>query len=238
VRIRTASLHQLTPHSTGNGRGARELAPRPSRFISLSVALVQAQIEMALASVLAHVPDAEVRLVGTASSMVRGIDLPANDVDVLFRQRADVDAWFNALTGVVEVDTAPVWLADAYQYFARVRVHGIVVELSTVENECEHDTVECLGEGPWRHCDVLECDGWRIAAVATELRLITEVSRGRTDRYRPIIGHLQVAGCDAALLRRGLDNAGVASEQADALLRELSVSVRLDSGIPLSPKKE
>src|SRR5690242_7756515 len=70
--------------------GARELAPRPSRFISLSVALVQAQIEMALASVLAHVPDAEVRLVGTASSMVRGIDLPANDVDVLFRQRADV----------------------------------------------------------------------------------------------------------------------------------------------------
>lgn len=200
--------------------------------------MVRAQIEMALASVLAHVPDAEVRLVGTASSMLRGIDLPANDVDVLFRQRADVDAWFEALTGIVDVDTAPVWLADAYQYFARVRVDGIVVELSTVEIEVDDDTVECLGEGPWRHCDVLACDGWPIAAVATELRLITEVSRGRTDRYRPIIRHLQVAGCDRALLRRGLDNAGVASEQAESLLSELSVSLGLDSGIPLSPEKE
>jgi len=195
------------------------------------MALEHADVETALTSLLPEVPHAEVRLVGTASSVLRGIPLTANDVDILFRQRSDVHAWFDALSGVVEVDTAPVWLADACQYFARVSAHGVVVELSTVEIESEYDTVECLGEGPWRHFDVLDRRRWSIPAVATELRLITEVSRGRADRYRPMIDHLRVAGCDLALLRRGLQNAGIASDEAEALLSALSVSIVPDSGI-------
>ena len=42
------------------------------------------------------------------------------------------------------------------------------------------------------------------AAVASELRLLTEVARARDDRYQAIAAHLSVMGCDQTLIARGL----------------------------------
>jgi hypothetical protein len=190
------------------------------------VTLSRAQVEGSLASMLMRVPDAEVRIVGTASSVLRGIDLPANDVDILFRDRAGVEAWFDPLSAHLDVDTAPTWIAESQQYFARIRDGAVTVELSTVELESDSDTMECFGPGPWQHFDLVRCGAGTVPAVATELRLITEVSRGRRDRVRPIIDHLRAVGCDTELLRRGLAHAGVAPDETGRIIAALAPSDR------------
>jgi hypothetical protein len=124
------------------------------------------------------------------------------------------------------VETPPGWIADAQQYFARVRADGVAVELSTVEIESESDTMECVGVGPWLHFDVVNCGAGRISAVATELRLITEVIRSREDRYRPIVGYLRRHGCDIGLIRRGLADLGAKQDRVDRILAELSPTTR------------
>jgi hypothetical protein len=184
--------------------------------------LSRAEVERSLASILTRVPEAELRLVGTASSVVRGIELPANDLDVLFRDRSGVDSWFVALSDHLDVDTAPAWIADAQQYFARLHHGAVTIELSTVEIENDADTFECFGEGPWRYFDLVPCGDRTVPAVATELRLITEISRGRHDRSGPIVDHLRVVGCDIALIRRGLAHSGVAADAIAQLIAELS----------------
>jgi len=69
--------------------------------------------------------------------------------------------------------------------------------------------MECFGKGPWRYFDLVSCGARTVPAVATELRLITEVSRGRAERLRPIVDHLRGTDYDTALIRRGLAHAGV-----------------------------
>jgi hypothetical protein len=186
-----------------------------------TVTLSRADIQALLASILTQVPAAKVRLVGTASSVMRDIPVPANDIDILFHDRAGVDAWFGVLSAALDVDSAPGWMPKSQQYFARVYAGDIAVELSTVEIDSDSDTIECFGEGPWRHFDLLPCGPGTVPAVATELRLITEVSRGRTDRVRPIVDHLRQGGCDVALIRRGLADAGVVQDQTDQIIAEL-----------------
>jgi hypothetical protein len=159
--------------------------------------------------------------VGTASSVLRGIEIPAGDIDILFRDRAGVDAWFEALSVDLDVETAPVWMADARQYFARVDAHGVGVELSTVELETDSDTEECYGSGPWQHFDVVAWGDGSVSAGATELRLITEVARAREGRYRPIIELLRAEGCDVDLIRRGHEYRGVSLEVLHRVLAEL-----------------
>lgn len=184
--------------------------------------LSRVEFERSLASILTRVPEAELRLVGTASSVLRGIELPANDLDVLFRDRGVVDSWFSVLSDHLDVDTAPAWIADAQQYFARLHDGDVMIELSTVEIESDLDTFECFGEGPWRYFDLVPCGDRMVPAVATELRLITEISRGRHDRSGPIIDYLRVVGCDIALIRRGLAHAGVTPAAAAQIIDELS----------------
>lgn len=77
--------------------------------------LDRAIIERAMETILRLVPSTEVRLVGTASSVLRGIPLPAADVDVLFRERGGLDDWFGALRPRVEVEAAPAWCEDEHQ---------------------------------------------------------------------------------------------------------------------------
>jgi hypothetical protein len=178
-------------------------------------------MEVTLATILTRAPDAEVRLVGTASSVMRGIELPANDIDLLFHDRSGVDAWFGVLSKHLGVGDAPAWIADSKQYFARMHDGDVTIELSTVEFESDVDTMECFGEGPWRYFDLVPCGGRTVPAVATELRLITEVSRGRADRYRPIVDHLRGVGCDVALIRRGLAHAGVTPDATAEILAAL-----------------
>lgn len=183
--------------------------------------LSRGQLESSLAAILTRVPEAEVRLVGTASSVMRGIELPANDIDILFHDRAGVDSWFGVLSAHLDVGTSPTWIADSRQYFTRMHDGDFTIELSTVEIESDADTIECFGEGPWRYFDLVPCGARTVPAVMTELRLITEVSRGRADRYRPILAHLQGIGCDVALVRRGLAQAGVTQDATHQIIAEL-----------------
>jgi hypothetical protein len=186
------------------------------------VTLSYRQVDDSLASILRLVPEAEVRLVGTASSLLRGIELPANDIDLLFHDRAGVDAWFGVLSAHLDVGSAPAWIADSQQYFARMRDGDVTIELSTIEIESDADTMECFGKGPWRYFDLVSCGARTVPAVATELRLITEVSRGRAERFRPIIDHLRGTDYDAALIRRGLAHAGVTQAAMVQIVEELA----------------
>jgi hypothetical protein len=221
----TATTRSTAADSTLAYSQTDELPSRPARLgvrlYRATVTLRRADIEGVLAAILTRVPETKVRLVGTASSVMRDIPLPANDIDILFHDRAGVDAWFGVLSADFDVDCAPGWMAESQQYFARVHAGAVAVELSTVEIESDDDTIECFGEGPWRYFDLLPCGPRTVPAVATELRLVTEVARGRTDRVRPIVDHLRRTGCDVALIRRGLAQAGVAANHTDQIIAEL-----------------
>ena len=78
-------------------------------------------VDRVLTAILGKVPPAEFRLVGTVVERRAGIELPAADIDILLRERAGVDAWFVALSVDFDVETAPEWMPDASQYFARLR---------------------------------------------------------------------------------------------------------------------
>ncbi len=156
--------------------------------------------------VLPRVPETSFRLVGTGSCVLRGIQMPASDLDVLFRDREAIDAWVAALSGAVTVQDAPAWLRDAQQYFARLDVEGVTIELSTVEIDADSDSGECVGSGPWIHFDVVPCGAYTVPAVALELRLVTEIVRQRPDRFGPLVGYFRAGAhqCDLALVERGL----------------------------------
>jgi hypothetical protein len=159
-----------------------------------------------LDGVLPAVPGAAYRFVGTGSSLLRGIRLPARDVDVLLRERRDVDAFGTALAVIpgVRCLIAPAWLPEARQYYANYDVGGVEVGFSTVEGQTDSDAIECVGRGPWEHFDLVHCGSHTVPTVATELRLVSELTRNRPDRYDPIVEHLRVHGCDVALVRRGM----------------------------------
>lgn len=150
----------------------------------------------------------EVRVVGTASSLLRGIALPAADVDVLAREATIVDALVAAAetaAGARAVSAAG-WVeqGDLRQYLAEVDIAGVAVQFSTVEPGGDPPAAgriaECTGFAPWRYFDVLEVEGFRVAVVATELRLLSEVVRLRLDRVGPLGAALAAGGYDAELL--------------------------------------
>ena len=96
-----------------------------------------------------------------------GSRLPAADIDILLRDRAGVDAWFDALSIDFDVETAPVWIPAASQYFVRLHAQGIPVELSTVEVETDRETMECFGTGPWEHFDLVPYRAARFPRLRT-----------------------------------------------------------------------
>lgn len=162
--------------------------------------------------------DVEYRLVGTGAALLHGVELPAADIDLLVRQRRDVDAIAAAL-GSDRRLSAPAWLGRARQYYANYEVCGVEVGVSTVEVESEDDTIETFGPGPWLHFALLPCGPWQVPTVALELRLVTELWRGRRDRVEPIVRHLKAHGCDVALLRRALSARLAPDVQRDVLQR-------------------
>lgn len=154
----------------------------------------------------------EVRIAGTASSLLRGIDLPAADVDILAREATIVDALLAAAETAPgsRVVSAVDWVErpGVRQYLAEVEIAGVPVQFSTVEPTDDAGeaagnagrVAECTGFAPWRHFDVLEVEGHRVAVVASELRLLSEVIRSRPDRWGPIGASLAAAGYDAELV--------------------------------------
>lgn len=175
-----------------------------------------------LETVLARVPDAEFRLVGTASCVLRGIEMSASDVDVLFRARDAIDAWTAALVDEVDVTDAPTWLDQTAQYFARLDIGGATVELSTVEVEAETDAGECVGSGPWVHFDRVPCGQFSVPTVALELRLVTEIARRRADRWEPLVAYFRSHPCNVALVERGLVANSMPPEKIAAFVGSLA----------------
>jgi hypothetical protein len=186
--------------------------------------LDRARVQRVLDVMLPQVPEASFRLVGTASCVLRGIEMPASDIDVLFRDRVAVDAWVAALSGAVTVHDPPVWLSDAQQYFARLSVEGVTIELSTVEIDADTDTAESVGLGPWIHFDVVPCGVYRVPTVALELRLVSEIARQRPDRFGPLVAYLRTHPCDLALVQRGLAANSTPPDDIARLIEYLSMT--------------
>jgi hypothetical protein len=169
----------------------------------LSIDRLRGALTAALDLMASGRADVEYRLVGTGAALLHGVSLPAADIDLLVRERWQVDAIAAAL-GRDRCLSAPAWLAESRQYYANYEVRGVEVGISTVEVESEKDTIETFGPGPWVHYVLLPCGPYRVPTVVLELRLITELWRGRADRVQPIVRHLRANGCDMALLRRGM----------------------------------
>ncbi|MEV4639819.1 hypothetical protein AB0J80_20980 [Actinoplanes sp. NPDC049548] len=148
------------------------------------------------------------RLVGTGAALLQGVDLPTGDIDILLKQRADVDRFAAALSGFPCLDP-PAWLAGAAQYFAHFVVAGVKVGFSTVEYRADTDVVECAGAGPWRHYVVVPCGQHAVPAVRLELRLVSELVRNCPDRWRPLTDHLRDHGAALDLVRRGMTDRAV-----------------------------
>lgn len=144
-----------------------------------------------------------VRLVGTASSALRGIVLPVADVDVLAKNRRTVDELV-AVSG--SPPAALVETPFGHQYLAEHQLNGVPVQFSTVESNVVGRTrlAECVGDTPWRHYCLVAVAGRRMPVVASELRLASDLMRRRDDRWRPIAAHLRANGFDEVLLSRAV----------------------------------
>lgn len=151
----------------------------------------------------------DVRVVGTASSLLRGIDLAVGDVDILGRRRAIVDelsegvaaAGGRCLSGPAGLENP-----EFAQYFSAFELSGVRVELSTVESTRGNTLPfgECAGDAPWENFDVALVEGFEVPLVASELRLLTEVARFRPANWKPIGAHLARHGYDNELFTRAL----------------------------------
>jgi hypothetical protein len=144
-----------------------------------------------------------VRVVGTASSALRGIELPVADLDVLARDRGTVDELV-AVSG-----SPPASLIDTpfgRQYLADHLLSGVPVQFSTVESNVSgrRRLAECVGETPWRHYSLVDVAGRPVPVVASELRLASDLMRGRDDRWRPIAAHMLVNGFDVDVLSQAV----------------------------------
>ncbi|MFI6736188.1 hypothetical protein ACIBI9_24970 [Nonomuraea sp. NPDC050451] len=175
-----------------------------------------ADITAALDTVLSTMRAAGVkityRLGGTSAALLQGVHLPVGDIDLLAARREDVDE-FGAALAAFPCLHAVSWLPESSQYFARYEVHGVKVEMSTVEREADSDGMECVGRGPWQHYVWIACGSHQVPTVRLELRLATELVRDRADRYEPLLDHMSAHGCDFDLLHRAMRDQGVSAER-------------------------
>lgn len=178
----------------------------------------------ALTALLDHAMPAcagiEYRLVGTGAALLHGVALPAADIDILLRERSGVDAFCAALAPFRCIE-GPVWLECSRQYYANYEVNGVEVGLSTVEVDSVTDTRETFGRGPWERFSLLACGRHSVPAVALELRLVTELFRNRSDRFDPLIRHMQRHGCDLEFLGRSLMTVEIPQPLLDEVLSRL-----------------
>ncbi|MEV5895496.1 hypothetical protein [Nonomuraea fuscirosea] len=143
------------------------------------------------------------RVGGTSAALLQGVHLPAGDIDLLVSRRDDVDTFAKALSSHPCLHP-PAWIPASSQYFTRYEVHGVQVEISTVEQETDSDAMECIGSGPWHHHVMVPCGPHQVPVIRLELRLATELLRNRPDRYEPLLNHLSTHGFDPDLLHRAL----------------------------------
>ena len=162
----------------------------------------------------------EYRLVGTAAALLHGVQLPAGDIDILVKERRDVDS-FNSALSSFKCLLAPKWLSEARQYYASYAVSGIEVEISTVNVETDLDVGETIGSGPWEHFVLIPCGSYIIPTVKLELRLATELFRDRPDRYNPIIQYMRLKGYDRDLANRAIEATGLPQSLQENVFKQL-----------------
>ena len=106
---------------------------------------------------------------------------------------------------------------------------GVTTEFSTVEWETDSDAVECIGSGPWDHFALVRLGSVAAPVVARELRVVSELVRGRTEQHSVIAAFLRRDGCDVELVRRGMRAGGIAAQRQDevhaARLRTLTANI-------------
>lgn len=146
-----------------------------------------------------------VRIVGTASSLLRGVDVPAGDVDILARDRTTVDQLAREADAAgATCDARPRLIDTPFggQYIADYHIGDVPVQISTVELSIPDPSyvAECAGDAPWAHFDMIDIDGHAIPVVASELRLVSDVIRGRADRWLATASFLADDGYDDRLL--------------------------------------
>jgi hypothetical protein len=94
-----------------------------------------------------------------------------------------------------------------------------------VEVTTESDCIEVSGSGPWTHYVGIPVGMHIVPTVRIELRLATELSRDRAEKYKPILDWMTRNGCDRNLLIRAMNARGVPAErQHDVLLRLACIS--------------
>ena len=109
-----------------------------------------------------------------------------------------------------------------HQYLADQELGGVPVQFSTVESNAagRRRLGECVGEAPWRHFSLVNVAGHAVPVVASELRLASDLMRGRDDRWRPIAAHLLANEFDLELLRQAV--LGFPQPMLEELQRALS----------------
>jgi hypothetical protein len=170
--------------------------------------------------------DVDYRLVGTASTLLVGCELPVGDVDFLMRDRHHVNVFADALSShdCLVLPTFLQWSPpprETGQYWCRYSIGGVCIEASTVEVATESDCVEVAGSGPWNHYVNLAVGAHFLPTIRIELRLATELSRNRVQKYEPIVDWMIENGCDLTLLKRDMKACGVPAERQHDVLSRL-----------------
>src|SRR4051794_23255741 len=98
----------------------------------LRVADVTAALDTVLTAMRTVGADITYRLGGTSAALLQGVQLPVGDIDLLGARREDVDE-FGAVLASFPCLHAASWIPESSQYFASYEVHGVKVEMSTVE---------------------------------------------------------------------------------------------------------
>lgn len=165
--------------------------------------LLQRTLVTILDRAISEASNVEYRLLGTGAALLHGVVLPAGDIDILVKERTEVEVLSDALS-CFTCRIPPTYLENTRQYYVEFMIDGVEVGISTVEVETDVDWIETYGPGPWIHYVLLPCGPFTVPTVRLELRLITELYRDRPDRYDPLIEHMRTKGFDAALLKRGI----------------------------------
>lgn len=192
----------------------------------LNEALVRTTLAEVMQAALPVAEHVQYCLVGTAATLLYGITIPAGDIDLLLRDRQDVELFAQALSAIPTATCLqpPIWFPGSRQYFARYEIKGAIVEFSTVEFDVEisNDWQECVGRGPWESPVLIHCGVYQIPTIAIELRLLTELSRQRPDRYNPILEYMCAHPCNIDLVQRGMIAYSIPQELQDKVMASLA----------------
>jgi hypothetical protein len=162
------------------------------------------------------------RLVGTAAALIQNVEIQTGDIDILFKQREGIDAIHPLLGKCLK---QPEFLGEEEdgQYLAIYEFKNVILELSTVEYVTDNETMECFGQGPWKNYKNVRVESYSIPVVLLELRLLSELSRGRENRIRSLMEYLQVKGCNLDLIQKGMEERNLDPEIRRKIIKQLNV---------------